>query len=325
MELRRDMLLGVGAMLTLLLLVCFGAISLITRMSPAIEQVVQENDASLAATEEMLRVLVLSQNRPGDTQLRERFSRALDRARKSVTEEEEEAEIATIGAHGPRALDGDAQARSATVDALDRLAVINREAILRADVEVRRLGWAGAWSVALLGFIGFVAGLIVLRRVDSRILQPLALLHSTLTAAKQGDSLRRVHVPAVSSDVMFILQVVNELLDQSAFATSRSSLVQPSPVVADLRPALLHLLDDRVEPCAVVSADGTIEAADRDVLALLQGQDGDALADALREGAAGHIVAPVVDVARVGEGKLAICTLAPLGPKSSGLSESVEA
>ena len=312
MEFRRDMLLGVGALLSLLMLVCFGAIGLFARMSPAIEQIIQENDASLEAGEEMLRVVAVAQDRPGDTQLRERFGAALERVRQNVTENDEESEIAILGEEGQRAIEGDVVARVKTIAALERLAVINRSAIHRADAEVRRLGWAGAWSVAFLGLVGFIAGLIVLRRVDSRILQPLTTVHATLAAVKQGDSHRRVHVPAVSSDVMFIMHAVNDLLDQAAIAANAPSQIKPPTDTADLRAVLLHLIDDRAEPCAIVRPDGAIEAADRDVLELLQGTAGAELAAALREGASGNIVAPVVDAVTVADGAYVICTLSPI-------------
>jgi hypothetical protein len=322
MEFRRDMLLGIGAMLTLLLLVCFGAVGLFGRMSPAIGRIIHDNDASLEATEEMLRVVALAQDRPGETLLRKRFDTMLDRLRNNVTEQGEDAEIAVLTERGQRALDGDAAARMATIEALERLAQINRDAIHRAHAEVVRLGSAGAWSVAILGLVGFIAGLIVLRRVDSRILQPLAEVHATLTATKQGDARRRIHVPSVSSEVMFIMHSVNDLLDHAMTLSRAPSHVRPPTEAAALRAVLLQMLDDRAEPCAVVRPDGSIEAANRDVLTMLQGPEGDAAADALREGAMGRIVAPVVDAAKVADGAFVVCTLSPFRALSDADSAS---
>ena len=57
MRLQRDFLLSVGILVAFNILLAFGAIGLFTRMSPAIERILQENVYSTDAAEEMLALL----------------------------------------------------------------------------------------------------------------------------------------------------------------------------------------------------------------------------------------------------------------------------
>ena len=90
MNLRRNFLIGVGILLSLNLLLALGAIGLLTRMSPAIREIIEENVVSLEACEVMLSVLA-SGEEEGElsSRSRRRYRDALERAKNNVTEKEE--------------------------------------------------------------------------------------------------------------------------------------------------------------------------------------------------------------------------------------------
>jgi len=89
MPLRRNFLLSVGMLLACNVLLAFGSIGLLTRMSPAIERILRENVSSDEAVEYMLVLLAqAARERPSDAR-QKHFEQALQRARKHVTEPEE--------------------------------------------------------------------------------------------------------------------------------------------------------------------------------------------------------------------------------------------
>ena len=89
MELRRELLLTVGALVSLNLLLAFGSIGLLVRMGPAIERILQENVYSIVAAEEMLAELADSGGAPLSGDARGRVQQSFKNARKNVTEPSE--------------------------------------------------------------------------------------------------------------------------------------------------------------------------------------------------------------------------------------------
>jgi len=232
-ELKRDVNLGLGALVLAVVITCAGAISMLTRMSPAIEWILTANVYSEQEAEQMLTLLALSDLDPQPDTLPQRFSDSLQRARSNITESEEQAVLDAIERQATAALAGDPEARRAVVAELGRLTTINRDAMRRADDEAQRLGTAGAWAMVLLGLIGFVTSLVVTRRLRRRIVEPVEELYDVLSSVADGDLHRRCHVPATSAELAFALRSVNDLLDQrlrQRFETSRGepSLAPPS-------------------------------------------------------------------------------------------------
>jgi hypothetical protein len=304
MNFKRDLLLGVGALVSILLIVCFGSIGLFARMSPAIENVLQENDVSLAATEEMLAVLALDQNEAPTPAATSRFKDALERVRANVTESAEQPEIKSIDRSHEAALGGDSNARRQTVEALQRLAQINRAAMHHANDDVQRLGWAGAWATVILCVLGFSAALVVTRRLDRRIAHPISELYATLEAALAGDTHRRCVQSGAQNEVWFLMQSVNQLLDRCAVPEERPK----NEVEPQLRAAVRHLLDEAEDARVLLDKSGHIVAASRLALDRLNAADSVALGLALDRAIAGEVVAPVQDRADVGQGAT-LCTL----------------
>ena len=210
---RRELQLGLGALMFFQIVLCFGAIALFSRMAPAIERILEENVYSIEAAEEMLAVLALSGNGPAGEALRQRFENALQAARDNVTVEEETSVLREIERDGLRVLNGDRTALAGAVNSLRRLVQINREAMRRTHQEAQRLGTAGAWAVVLLAMAAFAVSVVVTQRVRSRILAPFDEIHAVLESAREGDAFRRCQLRDAPDELREVMRTINDLLD----------------------------------------------------------------------------------------------------------------
>ena len=146
MRLAKAFGLGAWLIVTFNLLMAFGAIGVFTRMTPAIAEIISNNERSLQACEEMLTALVMATHDSDDKKPEhlQKFALALERASNNVTEGEEPAALATIFSHYQRALNGNKQAIEMTTAAILTLSKINRDAMAAADKKAQQLGRGGA-------------------------------------------------------------------------------------------------------------------------------------------------------------------------------------
>ena len=253
MHLRRELFLWIGAVLLIELLTAAGAVGLFGRMTPAVAGILEENVRSTGAVERMLAVLAGT----GDPSSRRRaLWDAFAVAKGNLTEAEEGPLLEQIEADLDDAL-VDEIVRRRVVASLMELARINQASMHRADERAQRLGIAGAWAAVALGMTGLFVGVLVLRRLDRRLVLPLQDLHEVLSAASRGEGLRRAHVRAGPKELQRIGEEVDRLLDErlahqmSEHASSRDRLD---------RAALLRILDAQQAPIAILDAAGGIVA-----------------------------------------------------------------
>lgn len=214
MELRREFLFTIGALVVLNLCLAFGSIGLFVRMGPAIEHILEENVYSIAAAEEILADLAEAGGSPMGPVQSARVHRLLGKAQGNITREEERAALAALECSLPSAIDGDPDARRQAVTSIRQLARTNREAMHQADEEARRLGSAGAWAAVLVGFLSFLLSVFVVVHLHRRFLRPLAELYEVLEKARQGDRLRRCRMTDAPHEVVQVMQATNRLLDE---------------------------------------------------------------------------------------------------------------
>ena len=276
MHLRTEIGLSIITLLTVQLCTSFAAVGLLSRMSPAVERIVEENLASEEAALNMLAILAAPTANETD---RLSFRKAIDRARGNVTEPGELAHLGAIERYGDDALDGEPFARAAVVDAALGLAQVNQRSMREADQAARRLGLAGAWTAVLLGVTSFALSVTVSRRLTRRIDLPLYEMESALNSVRQGDTFRRVSIADSPVEVLRIADGVNALLDAGMVRTTRTTIHAIEPV----RAALLKLLDQRPNATMLVDEDGTVVAANQAALEL----GSQALGDAARGERAG--------------------------------------
>jgi methyl-accepting chemotaxis protein len=213
----RTVLLGAWILILLNILMALGSIWIFMRMAPAIERIIEQNERSLHACEEMLESLVLAGRRMAETEdLRRGFTEAFERARNNITESDEPSALEAISRAYPKAFQGDPEATEKTVLAITRLSAINRGAMIAADKRARQFGSAGAWGIVFMATAMFTVGMIFIRSLKHNFMEPLEEMDSVFQAFRRGDLLRRCGSKHLSPEMKKIFGQINELLDENS-------------------------------------------------------------------------------------------------------------
>jgi nitrogen fixation/metabolism regulation signal transduction histidine kinase len=300
MKLRRDLLISVGSLVALNLMAALGTVALLSRMGPAIEHILQANVASIEVAERMMGIVAAAGGQPVSEAQKARFADALQQAQDNISEPGEQEVVARIRASYEAALGGDTEAIVAAVAALEELMAVNRRAMREEDRKAQRMGTAGAWSAVFIGLLGFVASLLVIRRLRRYIMEPLAELYATLEAAGKGDRFRRCTSFDAPSELKRIFQVVNQMLDQQERQRGHRS-------DACARMALVYLLEQQPLPAFVVDGRGHLVAANRSGLEQLESDRGERLRQHLARVPSGD--SKLLDAVQLGDGESWYCEL----------------
>lgn len=253
----RQVLRALAILVALQVATSFVGAWLLGRMSPAVDQILVDNEQSLEAVERMAVALAEAGDAEAGDAARARFAAALRDAEGNVTETGERPELTTLRAHHAAAFAGEPVARERVLRALERLGAINREAMERANEEAQRLGLAGAWVVALLGVLGLAGSVVAVVRTRRRLVAPLRVLADVVTDHARGASHRRCP-RTEGGELGEVLGNVNDLLDRL-----ERSKVKASPREELRVEALTHLLDARPSPTWLVDAEGGVVAANQ--------------------------------------------------------------
>lgn len=209
--------LGAWLIVSINLLMAFGAIGVFSRMTPAIDDIINKNGRSLIACEEMLTALVMSgQKEESTAKHRQKFIEALNRAISNVTEPEEPASIDNIKSHFEAAFTGDKNALKAVTDSILQLSAINRNAMTEADKKAQQLGRGGAWGIVFMAVFSFIAGIIFIQQLDRKLLKSLEEIKSVLIEHQAGEIRRRCAGANLPSDIRRIFSIINTLLDRTS-------------------------------------------------------------------------------------------------------------
>ncbi len=215
MRISQAVIIGAWLLISLNILMALGSIWIFMRMTPAIKDIIEQNEHSLQACEEMLASLAMLD---GDTKanykLIVKFQEALDRANNNITEVEEPAAIKIIRSQFKAAFEKDIKAKENTVYAIMLLGKINREAMIKADRRARQLGSAGAWGVVFMAASLFFAGMLFKRNLMINLLNPVEEINAVIAAYRNGDTMRRCSGADLPADFLSIFHGINEILDQ---------------------------------------------------------------------------------------------------------------
>lgn len=214
MDLRREIALTMLALVACSLLLAFGSIGLFVRMGPAIDRILQENAFSILAAEEILTELAQADDGPLKPRARSAIRDALTAAKSNVTEDSEPPVLEKLQASIPRVVEGDEQAKLQAVDLTRSLIQINWRAMRQAGDEAHRLGTAGAWAAFFVGLTSFLLSLLVVVRLQHRVVTPLVDLFVVLEEAREGDHHRRCHAGEAPREVLQVMESVNQMLDE---------------------------------------------------------------------------------------------------------------
>jgi nitrogen fixation/metabolism regulation signal transduction histidine kinase len=304
MQLRQQFRVSLAILVGFQLITAFGAIGLLSRMTPAIAEILSENEYTIEAAHQMLLVLVRQAFEPGAPEMQQQFREALERAKSNITEPGEPAVLEQLERLSTPALQGDPAALRATVESIRKLVGINRQAMRHAESEARRLGTAGAWAAVILAIAGLAASVLVSRRLAGRLLDPLGELYEVTEAARQGDKFRRCHQLGATAELGRLLESVNFLLDQCA--------AQDAVAAADndgSRAVALHLLAEHPQPSFVVDRKGEVAMANSAGLDALSGPEAESLRQELSAAASDGASAGRLQVTPIREAELWLCVL----------------
>ncbi|MFK5951484.1 MAG: hypothetical protein QM498_00385 [Desulfobacterium sp.] len=216
--------MGVWLMMGFNLLMALGSIWIFMRMAPAIEVIIDRNERSLEACEEMLASLALiGPDRAANDALKAAFITSFNRAENNITETEEPVPLKSIKAQFNKVFLGNMAVRKNMVSAITQLAKMNREAMIKADVHARQFGYAGAWAIVFMAVIVFFAGMLFKRSLANNLVKPLEEIEAVICAHQNGDIMRRCTGTKVSRDVQGVFNGLNELLDKMQFQTVSNS------------------------------------------------------------------------------------------------------
>lgn len=216
MKVAQSIRTGTWLLIGLNLFMALGSIGIFTRMAPAIEQILERNQRSLAACESMLASLILA-GEQAEKKAGADFAAALTVAQNNITEKEEPEALAVIAANYEQALLGETGARKTTVSAIIQLGDINRDAMNAADRRAQQLGQAGAWGIVFMATCVFTAGLVFKNRLLRNLLQPVEEIHQVFRARRSGNHMRRCTGTHLPRDVRAVFDEINDFLDDSGF------------------------------------------------------------------------------------------------------------
>ncbi len=215
MRLAHAVRIGSWVLLALNIVMAVGTIAIVSRMAPAIAQIIDRNERSLQACQDMLGVLTLTGNGQHFTNSdKEMFHQAFDRAQTNITEKHETETINKISDHMQSLFAGDMEARHQIVDAIVELGKINRKAMNVADKKAQHLGHTGAWGVAFMAMIACLIGVIFNRGLLRRVIIPLEEIYTVVAAQRTGDTMRRCTGVDLPQDITAVFTGINEILDQ---------------------------------------------------------------------------------------------------------------
>jgi nitrogen fixation/metabolism regulation signal transduction histidine kinase len=263
-ELRRDLLLGVGSLFGLNLVLAFATIAVFMRMGPVTDRMSRENVVALEAGEQMLALMTEAGAAPFDATQRRLFTIARGRAAAALAGPAADGPIGRLVALEDAIAAGTMAARQEAIVQLRGLSATSRADLEAGHREARRLGLAGAWFAVFVASIALILGVIAVRRLTHRLLVPIRELWATLEAAHAGNIYRRCAVAQAPLEIGRIVHQVNEMLD---LRSSRQPYTERRSQVD--RAVVLWALRQRKEATFVVDERGQIFAANAPAHALL--------------------------------------------------------
>lgn len=216
MKLAQSVRLGALFLIVLNLVMAFGSIWVFMRMAPAIETIIDRNEKSLHACEEMLSVLAtMNSSQKNHAESKEKFEIALGRATSNITEKEESIALDNVRKNYAQAFEANPEGIKQTVADILHLAEINRGAMVVADWKARQFVTAGAWGIVFMASVVFMIGMLFMQGMKRTLIRPLEEMHSVMLAIKNGDHIRRCTGPDAPRDIKVIYNGINELLDSN--------------------------------------------------------------------------------------------------------------
>ncbi|MBK8011307.1 MAG: hypothetical protein IPK13_08145 [Deltaproteobacteria bacterium] len=168
--------------------------------------------------------------------------------------------------------------RERILAALDQVGRASRKT--PEEVSGRTSKRLGAWAAVIMGLIVIAITVVVWRRINLQLMQPLAMISDVIVAATHGDPHRRCTTGAAHT-LAGLADRVNELLDRITPREPRRNLARLD------RALLLNQLDQHPNPTLAVTVSGEVVVANQAGLRLLERDEGRAWMDKIRGYVAG--------------------------------------
>ncbi|MCB9655092.1 MAG: hypothetical protein H6729_13285 [Deltaproteobacteria bacterium] len=139
----------------------------------------------------------------------------------------------------------------------------------------------GAWAAVIMGLVVIAITVVVWRRINLQLMQPLAMINDVIAAATHGDPHRRCTSGAAQT-LSGLAERVNELLDRISPREPRRNLARLD------RALLLNQLDQHTRPTVAVTVSGEVVVANQAGLRLLERDEGRSWMDKIRGYVTGH-------------------------------------
>ncbi|MDN5279623.1 MAG: hypothetical protein PWR01_3588 [Clostridiales bacterium] len=230
MRLAKGIIIGAWLLVCINLLMAFGTIGVFSRMSPAIADIIHKNERSLQACSQMLSSLARLNLPSIDRKLLQKeFLEALGRAKANVTETDEPIFIEKITKNQNKAFNQDGKAFTDIVSAIEGLAEINRQAMAVADKNAQRLGNSGAWGVVFMALCSFTAGIVFIKSLKQKILEPIEEIKTVFIAHLNGETKRRCYAANLPPEMKAIFNNINSILDSIQIDSFESVRKEQNP------------------------------------------------------------------------------------------------
>lgn len=199
------------------LLMAIACIWSLSRMAPAVQNIIHKNDRSIVICEKMFVVLIkLTNNKDESHNKIFDFEKLLELASNNITEENEEELIDQIKVYYKYALNGDIEALEKTVEKISSLSEINRKAINAADKVSKKFAVAGSWFVVFWAAGMFFLGMYYKRVFLKDIIYPYEEINAVLNANLTGDKFRRCSGHEAVDEINGIYSKINMILDKKS-------------------------------------------------------------------------------------------------------------
>ncbi len=205
---------GAWLLVGLNLLLALGAIGLLTRMTPAIAQIIERNGHSIRSCEDLLTLFALTGDHAFTKIESERAQTLVAKIRGNITEPGEPVLVEAIERDLAAAFRGERGARAVVIEHIAELSRVNQAAMAKADHKAQQLGQAGAWGVVFMAVAAFLAGLFFIHGLNRRIVIPIEEIHAVLRAHRTQDIMRRCSGTDLPQEMQAVFMGLNELLDQ---------------------------------------------------------------------------------------------------------------
>ena len=197
-------------------LVGLGALYLIERIVPAIDEILNENAYSVSSVLQMQESLLIATKESNNRDLEDEFWKAFQNAQSNVTIEGETHLLSEINALAISYWKGDPSQLPSMALKLKQLADLNLSAMKEKNRQAKTIGLGGAWALGFLILFALIVQLSLQKRLFDSLIDPATDLFTVILDYKAGNPLRRFSGSQnVAKEIRQTGDRLNQILDEN--------------------------------------------------------------------------------------------------------------